>query len=409
MLASPSSGSASPPSRQPIAECPCPAGGLVDDEFRDAALQALDRLVVKAPGQPAHGAIQSHHAAGHLDPQGRAWHQVTAYAANLAVLGALRLSPSVLPLAEDWLRWQARHIEAQGPQRGVVLDHWVRDGGQEESICPEGIAQRLCGHVDAYDSTAATTLLVAEAYVRHGGDANLLREPPVRLALEAAAMALAQLTTADGLTLAKPDYPIVYTMDAAEVIASWRAWARLQRTVYSQPASAQISLALADRAQKAMHAKLWDPKSQAWKVSLDAGAPEFKRWYPDTMAQAWPMLWGVVPAAKRSNVDLWRRSMAAWQRRDATGTSRWTQGRADQDGFWWPAVAVAAHCVGQTNSSKAWVARARESWLTPESPFAWPFQVSDLMWLLWMADPVVPPDIHPSDLDGRSSTPNLLP
>ncbi|WP_442776527.1 hypothetical protein, partial [Sphaerotilus montanus] len=50
----------------------------------------------------------------------------------------------------------------------------------------------------------------------------------------------------------------------------------------------------------------------------------------------------------------------------------------------------AAHCVGDTAAAVDWVARARAAWLKPQAPFAWPFQVSDLLWLLWLADPGPP-------------------
>ncbi len=372
----------------PIAESGCETAVLVDAEFRDAAITAFDRLVVRAPGQAAHGAIQSHHAAGHLDPQGRAWHQVTAYAANLAMLGVLRVSPQSLPVAADWLRWQARHMDVRGRLGGVVLDHWVLADGLEETVCPPGMAQRLCAQVDAYDSTAASTLLLADAYVRFGGDAALLREPMVRLALESAALALVQLTGPSGLTLAKPDYPVVYTMDTVEVMAGWRAWARIQRDVYAQPESATNSLGQAGRAEAAALARLWDKNASAWRVSLDAGTPQFNRWYPDTVAQAWPLLWGLRSLPPERLKTTWRHAIAHWQGKPPADSSRhWAHHNADSEGFWWPAVAVASACTGDSTAAQTWIARARLSWMNGATPFAWPFQVSDLLWLLWMAEP----------------------
>lgn len=379
----------------PIAESICETSTLVDAAFRDAAIAALDRLVVRAPGQSAHGAIQSHHAAGHLDPQGRAWHQVTAYAANLAMLGVLRVSPQSLPVAADWLRWQARHMavdhQTRGLLGGVVLDHWVRADGLEESLCPPGMAKQLCSQVDAFDSTAASTLLLADAYVRFGGDATLLREPPIRLALESSALALVQLTGPTGLTIAKPDYPVVYTMDAVEVVAGWRAWARIQRNVYAQPASATNSLAQAQRIEAVMQTRLWNKAASAWRVSLDAGAPQFKRWYPDTVAQAWPLLWGHRSLPPERLKTTWRSAITPWQGKTSGDGNHWAQHNADSDGFWWPAVAVASLCAGDAAAAQAWVARARQSWMNDATPFAWPFQVSDLLWLLWLAEPAGAP------------------
>ena len=383
----------------PLAGSRCAAGALVDPIFRDEALATLERLVVHAPGRAADGAVFSHQSAGYVDAQGRAWHQVSAYQANLGVIGALRVAPRLLPLAAAWLRWQARHIAPVGAPRGVVIDHWVRTGDLEESTCPPGIAPQLCGTVDAYDSTAASTLLMADAYLRHGGDLRVLRDPAMRQALEAAASALGGLTVADGLTVAKPTHLIVYTMDMAEVVAGWRAWARLQRDAYAQPASADNTLATAARAEAGTRARLWDARSGAWRVDLDAGAPQRNRWYPDTVAQAWPMLWGLDADLPEQTRQAWRRAVAPWQ-----GAAHWARTNVDPAGFWWPAVAVAALCTGDDVGARTWVARARQHWLDPAAPFAWPFQVGDLLWLMWLATAQPPSD--PPVFPALSLTPN---
>ena len=386
-LACSASLAAAPTPPPPLPESHCPAVLLVDAEFRDAALRQLDRLVVNAPGKSAHGAVFSHHSAGHVDVQGRAWHQVSAYQVNLGLIGALHVSPRALPLVAGWLQWQMRHIAPIGAVRGVVLDHWVREGDLEESTCPPGMAKKLCGHVDAYDSTAASTLLMADAYLRHGGDVMLLRQPAMRQALEAAATALRELAVDEGLTLAKPDYRIVYTMDVVEVAASWRAWARVQRNAYAEPQSAMNSQATAELAEARLRTRLWNAKVGAWRVGLDASALQPERWYPDTVAQAWPLLWGTERAGAAAARATWSRAVAPWQ----IAKRHWADTTVDPDGFMWPAAAVAAACTGDVASARRWVARARQRWLQPGQVFAWPFQVGDLLWLMWLAEPLQPP------------------
>lgn len=368
----------------PLADSRCPISALVDASFRDAAVSMLERLAIRAPGQPADGAVRAHETAGFLDTQGHAWHQVSAYQVNLGVIGALGVGTRALPLAGDWLRWQARHIAATGPSRGVVLDTWVRADTLEQSTCPTGMATRLCSDVDAYDSTAASTLLLADAFHRRGGDVLLLREPAVRQALEAAAAAILDLTGTDGLTFAKPTHPVAYTMDQVEVAASWRAWARLQRDAYSQPASAINSLELAVRSENAVHS--WLALKSAWAVSRGSGMPIRSRWYPDTVAQAWPLLW--LPESTRAAASthaFWSQAIAPWQ---SQHNPNWATSNVDPDGFWWPAAAVAALCNGDEAGARVWVQRARRTWMDPAAPFAWPFQVGDLLWLLWMAEPL---------------------
>ncbi len=364
----------------------CSPGALVDATFRDASLAALGRLTVQAPGQPADGAVRVHQSPGYVDAQGKAWHHVSAYQVNLGFIGALRVSPAMQGAAARWLQWQARHMEIVGldAARGVVLDHFVREGDLAESACPPGIAAAMCNHVDAYDSTAASTLLLAYAYVLHTGDAALLRQPHVRPALEAAAAALARLTQPSGLTWAKPGYPVAYLMDAVEVLAGWRAWAAIQRDVYAQPQSALVSLDFVRRGEQAMRQRLWDASSGLWRISAGSVAARLDHWYPDVVAQAWPLLWGggSDPQIALLARVAWKRAGDAWR-----GADGWAVRNVDPAGFWWPAVAVAAHCTGDSQSARTWVQRARARWLAPSEPFAWPFQVGDLLWLLWLAEP----------------------
>ena len=372
-----------PPPAQPLIGSPCATGGLVDAAFRDAALTTLAGLVVHAPGRSADGAVRSHHSAGHVDAQGQAWHQISAYQVNLGLLGALRAAPaSQLAVAGGWLGWLARHIAPGGASRGVVLDHWVRASDFEESTCPPGLAKSQCEAVDAFDSTAATTLLLADAYLQRGGDVMLIRAPGMRAVLEAAATTLQALTVTDGMTLAKPSHPVVYTMDVVEVIAGWRAWGRVQQAAYAQPQSAINSFAVAAAAEAGLRKRLWHAPSGAWRVHLEAGAPQRSRWYPDTVAQAWPLLWGVDAGPPGRAAEAWRQAIAPWQR-----NPHWARSTADPEGFLWPAVAVAALCTGDEAAARTWVARARHQWLDAKPPFAWPFQVGDLLWLLWLSEP----------------------
>lgn len=367
----------------PLADSRCRTPAIVDAAFRDAALNTLEGLVVRAPGKPADGAIRIDHGTGLRDAKGQTWFRIAAYQVNLGVVGALAAGPRALPTAEGWLRWQARHIAVNGPARGVVLDTWIRPGDQTESTCPDPRASATCDDVDAYDSTAASTLLVADAWLRAGGDANLLREPAMRAALEAAAEAMVALAGTDGLTIAKPSHRVVYTMDQVEVAAGWRAWARVQRDAYAQPASAANSLANAERIERALRTRL--AHGDAWRVSLDDRSPQPANWYPDTVAQAWPLLW--LPDAPGEPDDArrrWTRAIASWQ---SDHQRSWRAVNVDPDGFWWPAVAVAALCTGDRDSAARWVARAREQLLDRQPRFARPFHVGDLLWLLWMAEP----------------------
>lgn len=392
------------PADAPPIDSACPTANLVDPAFRDAALLTMRQLVVRAPGRSSHGAVRRSLGAAHVDRRGRSWHHVAAYEGNLGLIGALRVDPTLRAEAADWLRWQAAHLPLGGPDKGQLFDHWVLANGAQESVCPVDLPAAKCRQIDAVDSTLASFFLMAQAYLRHGGDAALLREPGLRRAFEVAAQSLAALQRNEGLSWAKPDHAVAYLMDAVEVAAGWRALAELQERVWADGAAAAVSRHLAQRTQDAVERSLWDDPAGLWRVSLQAPPTRLPRWYPDTMAQAWPLLWS--PPGRSALAG--ERARAAWQRAAAAWRSPerdWTARNVDPAGFWWPAAAVAAHCVGDQAAASDWLARARRAWMAAPPPFPWPFQVSDLLWLLWLAEPGPPQAPLPAPLPTPLPTP----
>ncbi len=389
--------SSAAPTAPPL-ESGCAAAALVDPAFRDAAVLMMRRLVVRAPGQISDGAIRRTLSPAHVDASGRAWHHIAAYEANLGLIGALRIDPTLREEAARWLRWQIRHLPVDGQDRGVLFDRWISADGREMTVCPPDIEPRHCRQIDATDSTIASMFLLAQAYLRHGGDPALLRDPVIERAFRRAATTLAQLQQPDGLSHAKLDHPVSYLMDAVEVAAGWRALAALQQEVWKQPAVAELSRERERRTWRGIEQVLWQPQAGLWLTSAGAAPVQSGRWYPDVMAQAWPLLWS-LPEDRLTR----ERGRQAWQRVSARWPE-WPRRNVDPAGFWWPAAAVAAHCSGDGRAAAEWVARARAAWLRPDTPFAWPFQVSDLLWLLWLAEPGPPQAPLPEPLDVAAPT-----
>ncbi|MEN9893205.1 MAG: hypothetical protein RLY78_3500 [Pseudomonadota bacterium] len=426
----------------PLPGSPCPAQPLADAALAEAAVQVLRTLAVQAPGQPADGAWRVQNDAAHESGDAPPWQRISAYPANLALVGMLAAAPqAVRPLAADWLRWQARALApGRTPWPGVLPDHWLQvDTGRLLRCAPPGAPRPAaargtrCEAVDAHDSAAASLLLAAQAWWRHTGDASLLREPLLRRALGDAAAALRRLDDGQGLSLAAPDYPVAYLMDAVEVAAGWAAWAQLQAEVWQSPAAAADGRRQARRVASAIQTRLWDAAAGRWRVHARAAAPDATRWYPDTVAQAWPLLWGLdqhlaPPAAEQLRQQArqaWQAAVGGWQAAApapapppgsvapaaddpvALRPARWALAPADGDGFWWPSVAVAAACTGDPVSAQIWLGRARAAWLTPAAApdpdahpatvmtrFPAPFEIGDLLWLAWLLPP--PPPLAPS-------------
>ena len=133
-----------------------------------------------------------------------------AHFAALALLAAHERGPNPgdLRRAERWLAWCAKHQAPDG--------YWTDFEGT-------AAAYRDTGKVDAWDSSAALFLRVAEGARRAGGTVT----PDTLAAAQRALACLEKVTDADGLTWAKPDYRMKYLMDNVEVVAGLQAAAAL--------------------------------------------------------------------------------------------------------------------------------------------------------------------------------------
>ena len=166
-----------------------------------------------------------------------------------------------------WLEWCARHQEAEG--------YWYDWEGTRASY-------RSNGKVDAWDSSAAMFLLVAGRYQQAGGRVT----PEVLRAARLSLGCIEQVTDADGLTWARPDYKVKFLMDNIEVYAELRGAASLL-TAARLSDEAKRAAAQADRIAKRLP-DYWQPNSGHFAYALhENGAFEagLEKPYPHGLAQ----------------------------------------------------------------------------------------------------------------------------
>jgi hypothetical protein len=215
-----------------------------------------------------------------------------AHFAALALLSGHERDPNPDDLARvgRWLGWCAIHQSAEGC--------WTDFEGT-------GAAVADTGTVDAWDSSAALFLLVAERYRRAGGQ----DKPGTLTAARRAFECLARLTDADGLTWAKPDYRVKFLMDNIEVLAGWRAAAELFDASTS-PAEAKQAKSHADRLAAALPG-FWQPeKSRFAHARLASGAfadGDEAKAYPHGLAQ----LYGIAFVAPHEAA--WKKASKEFQ------------------------------------------------------------------------------------------------
>lgn len=189
--------------------------------------------------------------------------------------------------AARWARWYADH---QNPD-GTIFDYKGRAGAWSST-----------NHFDSSDSYAAVYLeLLRQLYRLDPNSVGSYRES-IRKAIAGIDLTMQPC----GMTLAKPTYPVMYTMDNVETLQGLRAAAELERALGDADLAAHASQE-ADRMESAVDSMQWDAARSSYRaaVQVDGGKMEgLTQWYPDVMANLMAIAW--LPPSER-NRSLYRR------------------------------------------------------------------------------------------------------
>lgn len=215
---------------------------------------------------------------GTITPTGN---RVVPYFANLAALALAEAPGSTnLGAAKSW----ANFYRARMKTDGTVDDQTGQPG-----------AWTSTGERDSTDSYASTFLEVMDAIRKRDPAWTKIRFTDVTRAVGAMQLTLQP----NGLTLAKPEWPVMYTMDNVEVWRGMKAASRLALSAGKND-SADAWAALATRVEVAIERDLWDAVRGSYRIGiqLDGGKMEgLEKWYPDVMANLMAIGWG-KPSAR---------------------------------------------------------------------------------------------------------------
>jgi hypothetical protein len=205
--------------------------------------------------------------------------------------------------ALNWVQWYEAHQNADG----TIFDYKGRPGDWQST-----------GHFDSTDSYAAVYLDLLKDVFRATGDRTWLLK---RSASISRAMKGIRLTMQPcGLTLAKPDYAVMYTMDNVESLLGLRAAASLCKALGDSRASQEAGRE-ADKMEAAIESSLWNGAAGCYRIGIqpDGGKMEgLKDWYPDVMANLMAVAW--LPPSPRHQA-LYRMLIAkfgGWSKEIAT-------------------------------------------------------------------------------------------
>lgn len=291
------------------------------------------------------GAILGVTRSGYID--------INPYFSNIAALGLLAADTTASRAgALDWMEWYLDHLNAAATNvpANSVFDY---------RYYPATDTQVSTGDFDSVDSYASTTLNVAWAAYQSGDPAlqtfvtnNITTYEAIANILNYGAptgVRIESPTAGAGLTIAKPSYPIAYTMDNTEVFSGLRDFADLQSAL-GRTSEAAYYGAWTATSQDAVTDLLWNPTNDNWDWAY-LNTSNTDVFYAQGAAQLWPILDRVVPATDAKAVAGWTQFTASWPDWYNNGVP---------DAYPWISLARAAQLMGEWDNAAAHLVDAHE-------------------------------------------------
>lgn len=256
------------------------------------------------------------------------------YFANMAALAMLTRKDGYEPVRR-YLTWYLQHLNVPDKHKlvGTVYDY-TKSG---DSWVPTY-------DYDSADSYAATFMSLLLNYASATHDLQLLVDHFQEVTDVAEVML--KLQDKDGLIWAKPRHYVKYLMDNAENVRGLEDAATLMQALGRDDLAERYGSA-ANKVEAGIEKKLWleDTGLYAWAMygRWWACRPRLK-WYPDTIAQVYPIVFGLVAPESERAVQLYSYLNERYP--------NWTAGEFD-DRFPWTILAMVA--VQMDDDSRAFV------------------------------------------------------
>ncbi|MGH8888691.1 MAG: hypothetical protein ACRDV3_02890 [Acidothermaceae bacterium] len=302
---------------------------------------------------------------GQLPDGAIAWYvdksHISPYLANYAAIGLAEARKQTgaqvySDAAWSWLHWYAAHQDSNG----FVTDYDVDATGIETST----------GDEDSTDAYAGTYLSALRAtYVV---DPNWSQLTSLHSSIAAAVGAIEATQDIDGLTFAKPSWPVKYLMDQTEtyngLVSAGSLASQLGDRALARRARADAA------AMKTGIASLWDPPTGAydWAKSGGLNTTDWTQLYPDAMEQAWIAGSPAISATRAHQlVNTFVQDQPLWDSPTATAS---VNGGSGTVGYW-SVAGWALLRVGRTSQALAAADSIRTAALAADRD--WPFTTGD--------------------------------
>jgi hypothetical protein len=257
---------------------------------------------------------------------------INPYFTNLALLTLVQLGEH--EAVKHHLTWYLGHVAPDG------TIHDYRLAGSREIDT---------GKADSEDSYHATFFSLLAAFVKASGQTDWLvsRGSQLRILLDA----LLRLQQNDGRTWAKRTWKVKYLMDNCEVYQGLTDAAFLFREMGDHE-SAELARKRAADCLNGIEAT-YDPARSSFAV-MDREYPRWSKWYPDATSQAFPALYGIIPAASATAKLLYQQFTSHFPHFDTFRTG---------DLYPWMMIGEYARLMGDIERTKRMLTAAEELYI----------------------------------------------
>ena len=241
---------------------------------------------------------------------------VNPYFACMAALGLLAETKNC-PITETEKKAVGRYLDWH---TGILLE---TDGKM-------GIYRKESGKLiykekaDSEDGYLGMYLFLMGEYLEKTESTDLSEdwEKGIRLALKKL-----QSLMQDGITQVSEENTTAYLMDNLEV---WKGLYQLEQTGVED---ARLIRALREKLQKQIEITFWDAENQKWRISRSSEAYDPTEFYPDGVAQVYPLIYGFPIREKKKQKVLYNQF---------TETFQWQELSKENRTFLWTMTGMAA-------------------------------------------------------------------
>jgi len=293
--------------------------------------------------------------------------EIEPYYANLAAIGWLE-DRTRIPQVEAWMRWYIDHLN--WPDRwgeyGTVYDYSVA-GATEASL----------DTFDSADSYAATFLSLAEALWNTGdpGAQSFIKDAVGQYNLTVIGNVITNLQQSNGLVYAMPTDPVEYLMDNSEDYRGLMDFAQLAAQAWGDADAASWYTAHAHAIRAGIQGVLYTRNSGLYLPYAGSNAPDLKTWYPDSVAQLYPMVQGVIAPSSSQSRSVYEAFNQAWP--------GWVDlSFNSQDKFPWVVVSYAAFLARDTTRVDRYINTIQNRYLIADPAFSWPWYDAEAGWFM---------------------------